>query len=380
MRGRRGVGVDGLGANKKTMLLMLLQAAAALKAVELHAFTKSRGGGNPASVALVADWPADDELVALAQRAEHGGPTAIVRGAGPYDVRYFACDGSEMTFCGHATLAAAKEALDDGASGSFNAVLAGTVAASRSDGAVSLTLEAGPASEPPPSLVDDALAVLRLEACLGAALYSGTDLVLEIDGDAYEALGAVDAQALKALGRVVSVTTRGIKPVAFRSRCFVGGAEDQACGVAHCGLGPYWAPRHAGAMRAVQDSPRGAVLDVSVDGAAVTIAGDVVRGSPTLRERVGDAARTLATSLIAPLPRDRSLEDEAKIELVKGGALRVAFIAGTALASAWSLTLFGARWQAPTWQAPVVKAPTVRAPSVRTPVFTKPQWRAKAPS
>ena len=85
-------------------------------------------------------------------------------------------------------------------------------------------------------------------------------------------------------------------------------------------------------------------------------------------------------SLIAPLPRARSLEDEAKIELVKGGALRVAFIAGTALASAWSLTLFGARWQAPTWQAPVVKAPTVRAPSVKTPVFTKPQWRAKAPS
>ena len=38
------------------MLLLLLQAAAALKAVELHAFTKSRGGGNPASVALVADW------------------------------------------------------------------------------------------------------------------------------------------------------------------------------------------------------------------------------------------------------------------------------------------------------------------------------------
>ena len=70
------------------MLLMLLQAAAALKAVELHAFTKSRGGGNPASVALVADWPADDDARAgAAARALRVEVAARARGlVGPGDV------------------------------------------------------------------------------------------------------------------------------------------------------------------------------------------------------------------------------------------------------------------------------------------------------
>ena len=35
------------------------------------------------------------------------------------------------------------------------------------------------------------------------------------------------------------------------------------------------------------------------------------------------------------------------MELIKGGVLRALFIGGTALASAWLLTLFGATWQAP---------------------------------
>ena len=97
----------------------------------------------------------------------------------------------------------------------------------------------------------------------------------------------------------------------------------------------------------------------------------------TFREKLRRGVRRLADALIAPLPKSRSIEDEAKIELIKGGVLRALFIGGTALASAWSLTLFGARWQAPQWQAPRVKQPVLVAPKPKTPVFVKPQWRFK---
>ena len=97
----------------------------------------------------------------------------------------------------------------------------------------------------------------------------------------------------------------------------------------------------------------------------------------TFREKLRRGVRRLADALIAPLPKTRSIEDEAKIELVRGGVLRALFIGGTALASAWSLTLFGAKWQAPQWQAPRVKQPVLVAPKPKTPVFVKPQWRLK---
>ena len=95
----------------------------------------------------------------------------------------------------------------------------------------------------------------------------------------------------------------------------------------------------------------------------------------SLRSKLRRAVKKLADALIAPLPKSRSIEDEAKVALITGGALRLAFIAATALASAWSLTLFGAKWQAPQWSAPRVKAPSLTMPTVRKPVFKKAQWR-----
>ena len=132
-------------------------------------------------------------------------------------------------------------------------------------------------------------------------------------------------------------------------------------------------------MRARQDSPTGARLDVALDGEDVVLLRGRVAGD-TFREKLRRGVRRLADALIAPLPKSRSIEDEAKIELIKGGVLRALFIGGTALASAWSLTLFGAKWQAPQWQAPRVKQPVLVAPKPKTPVFVKPQWRFKSDS
>ena len=359
------------------LFFVLLDAIDALKLVRSYAFASRPGEGNPASVGVLRNAEAWPEAPAS------GEATAFVRPAAAedaYDVRYFA-GGAEIAFCGHATLAAADAVLE--AAGTVDLVTSSgkTVAATRSsDGAVELRLAAGVPAEVAPDAVAAATAALGGVDALDARFYDDTTLLVELSPDDYASLDAVDAAALKDIRLVVAATTRAAGDLAFRSRCFVGGAEDLACGVAHCGLGPYWAPRlgSEGFMRARQDSPTGARLDVALDGDEVLLRGRVARD--TFREKFRRAARRLADALIAPLPKTRSIEDEAKVELIKGGVLRALFIGGTALASAWSLTLFGAKWQAPQWQAPRVKQPVLVAPKPKTPVFVKPQWRFKSDS
>ena len=357
------------------LLLLLIDAIDALRLQRSYAFASRPGEGNPASVGVLGNADAWPEAPAS------GEATAVVRPAeGSYDVRYYAGDGAEIAFCGHATLAAADAVLDSapGARVDLETSSGKTVAATRSsDGAVELRLAAGVPAEASPDAVAAATAALGVEA-VDARYFDDTTLVVELSPDAYASLDAVDAAALKDIRLVVAATTRATSgDLAFRSRCFVGGAEDLACGVAHCGLAPYWAPKigSGGFMRARQDSPTGARLDVALDGDEVLLRGSVARD--TFREKLRRGVRRLADALIAPLPKSRSIEDDAKIELVKGGVLRALFIGGTALASAWSLTLFGAKWQAPQWQAPRVKQPVLVAPKPKTPVFVKPQWRFK---
>jgi len=352
-----------------------LDAIDALKLVRSYAFASRPGEGNPASVGVLGNADAWPETPASSEA------TAFVRPAteDAYDVRYFS-GGAEIAFCGHATLAAADTVLDSapGAQVDLETSSGKTVAATRSkDGAVELRLAAGVPAEAAPDAVAAATAALGGVEALDAKFFDDTTLVIELSSEDYASLDAVDAAALKDIRLVVAATTASSGDLAFRSRCFVSGAEDLACGVAHCGLAPYWAPRLGadGFMRARQDSPTGARLDVAVEGDDVLLRGRVARD--TFREKLRRGVRQLADALIAPLPKSRSIEDEAKIELIKGGVLRALFIGGTALASAWSLTLFGARWQAPQWQAPRVKQPVIVAPKPKTPVFVKPQWRFK---
>ena len=361
------------------VLLVLVDAIDALSLQRSYAFASRPGEGNPASVGVLRNAEAWPEAPA------GGEATAFVRPAAQedaYDVRYFA-GGAEIAFCGHATLAAADAVLDSapGARVDLETSSGKTVAATRSsDGAVELRLAAGVPAAAAPEAVAAATAALGGVEALDTRFFDDTTLVVELSPEDYASLDAVDAAALKDVRLVVAATTRAAGDLAFRSRCFVDGAEDLACGVAHCGLGPYWAPRLGadGFMRARQDSPTGARLDVALDGDEVLLRGRVSRD--TFREKLRRGVRRLADALIAPLPKTRSIEDEAKVELIKGGVLRALFIGGTALASAWSLTLFGAKWTAPQWQAPRVKQPVLVAPKPKTPVFMKPQWRFKTDS
>ena len=224
------------------LLFVLLDAIDALRLQRSYAFASRPGEGNPASVGVLglADaWP---------EAPASGEATAFVRSAAAedaYDVRYFA-GGAEIAFCGHATLAAADAVLE--AAGKVDLVTSSgkTVAATRSsDGAVELRLAAGVSAQAEPDAVAAATAALGGVEAVDARYFDDTTLVIELSPDDYASLDAVDAAALKDIRLVVAATTRASGDLAFRSRCFVGGAEDLACGVAHCGLAPYWAPKMA---------------------------------------------------------------------------------------------------------------------------------------
>ena len=99
---------------------------------------------------------------------------------------------------------------------------------------------AAPADEDAVAAATDALGGVE---ALDASFYDDTTLVVEVSRDAYAGLAEVDAAALGEIRLVAAATTRGSGDYDFRSRCFVRGSEDLACGVAHCGLGPYFCPR-----------------------------------------------------------------------------------------------------------------------------------------
>jgi PhzF family phenazine biosynthesis protein len=76
-------------------------------ALRYSAFTDTPDGGNPAGVVLDARGMSDDEMLALAARIGYSETAFLMpRDASEYDTRYFSPE-KEISFCGHATIAAA---------------------------------------------------------------------------------------------------------------------------------------------------------------------------------------------------------------------------------------------------------------------------------
>ncbi|GAB3033758.1 PhzF family phenazine biosynthesis protein [Bowmanella dokdonensis] len=68
------------------------------------AFSYQGEGGNPAGVALVEEFPADEVMMRIAAEVGFSETVFAKRTEGGFRVRYFSPD-SEVDFCGHATLA-----------------------------------------------------------------------------------------------------------------------------------------------------------------------------------------------------------------------------------------------------------------------------------
>jgi PhzF family phenazine biosynthesis protein len=184
----------------------------------------------------------------------------LVPDGGDYRLRWFT-PATEVTLCGHATLASAAVVMErlqpDRRSVIFHSA-SGPLTVNRTDTGYVMDFPARPSEQiPPPSGLADALGVVPVAVFANAfnymALLESAQAVRDV---------TPDMAALTRLDRPgVIVTAPGDGPYDFVSRYFApakGIPEDPVTGAAHCMLTPYWAAQLGKTVfRASQLSPRG---------------------------------------------------------------------------------------------------------------------------
>ena len=248
----------------------------------VDAFTEPPFAGNPAGVVLL-DEPFDDiRRQAVAAELRHS-ETAFLEpaGRGAWHLRWFTPT-VEVNLCGHATLASAHVLWESGrlAAGTparFRTRSGDLAAARLADGRIELDL--------PVDRVRPVTPPAGLAAALGCEpVFVGSgaqDLLVELASEADVRALAPDQAWLAANlpDGLIATAAADVPGAAIVSRYFcpaAGIAEDPATGSAHCALAVYWAPRLGPSFRAFQVSDRGGVLDVTLRGERVGVAGRAV--------------------------------------------------------------------------------------------------------
>ena len=236
----------------------------------VDAFADRPFSGNPAAVALLASFPDDGTMAAIADEV-HLSETAFVvpRPDGSHDLRWFTPT-TEVDLCGHATLAAAHVL---GADGRFH-TRSGTLACRHVGSGVVMDF-------PADTLVVSDLPDLGLDGVRWGG--RGRDDVLVVVDDAGQVRGLTpDLGAFAALGsRAVIITAPGDEPgIDMVSRVFapnVGVPEDPVTGSAHCTLAAYWGPELGrDTLVGFQASRRGGRVEMTLGGDRVAIGGTAV--------------------------------------------------------------------------------------------------------
>jgi predicted PhzF superfamily epimerase YddE/YHI9 len=258
----------------------------------VDAFASGPFTGNVAAVCLVEEA----RVAAWMQRVGselNQAATAFVgpESNGPRRLRWFTST-TELTLCGHGTLAAAHVLWERGNDPDplmFDTV-AGRLTAHREGDRVGLRF---------PALLPTAIEVPEhlLEALDGVtARWVGRnelDLFVELATENDVRAVRPDPERVSRVdARAVVVTAPSADPAfSFVSRCFaprIGIPEDQATGSVHCGLGPFWAERLGrDVVVGAQLSPRGGVIEVRLDrpgevcliGRAITVAKGALLGA-----------------------------------------------------------------------------------------------------
>lgn len=249
----------------------------------IHAFIDDATGarGNPAgvNVSTASLFMPKATMQAIAAEMGHA-ETAFLATIAPnrYKLRWF-MPTQEVNLCGHATLAAAhylhqQNLIDPDYPIEFS-TKSGTIRATVKNDHISIDLRATPGADVPPT--DE------LTACLDVPVTrwhrNGTSTVAEVaDMDALAQCRPNLAAIAKIGGEDLIVTCKGAAPADYAYRCFapqVGLGEDPVTGSANCTLAPYWAAELGKQnFHAVQASPEGGVLHVTLDGARVHLAGE----------------------------------------------------------------------------------------------------------
>ncbi|TVP58234.1 MAG: PhzF family phenazine biosynthesis protein [Gemmatimonadales bacterium] len=272
----------------------------------VDAFTRRPFSGNPAAVVLPdreseLDAEAMQAIAAEINLSETAFPSAP-NDEGVRTLRWFTPT-TEVTLCGHATLATAHVLFEGGAPSALRFLSASgeltvhrEAGSSEADGhLLRLDFPADPPlpGPPPPGLMT-ALGCFEetpfaAGARCGVVELSGVEDVRTLRPD----LGALRRVPLPVgmLGVSVTAAVRDPTPESphFVSRFFgpwVGVDEDPVTGMAHCVLGPHWAARLGDTLRARQLSAREGTLEVRMRGDRVHLVGEAVtmaRGTIRIR-------------------------------------------------------------------------------------------------
>lgn len=235
-----------------------------IEVYEVHAFTERPHGGSPAGVCLHADPLSPAAMRAIAMDL---GPcvTGFVRDqpGSALDLRWFTRLGEEVvTFCGHATFAAAHVLLRHkrpGAEGLTFRTISGERGVRTAPEGIEMAAPRWAAeAEPCPDLV------LRAVGAAPDAFFRGPrDLLLVYEDPSRLVALRPDYATMLDLGVTGVIATSPQGPDAFAFRFFcpgfgIGDDEDPATGSALSTLAPYWAQRlGGGVLTATQVSERG---------------------------------------------------------------------------------------------------------------------------
>jgi PhzF family phenazine biosynthesis protein len=246
---------------------------------QVDAFTTRRFAGKPAAVMPMDSFLEDAVLQAIAAENNLAETAFLVPEGGDYRLRWFTPT-TEVSLCGHATLASAAvvmERLEPERSSVVFYSASGPLTVNRTERGYILDFPVR-LSEPvstPPGLAE-ALGVVPIEVFANAFNYLA---LLESE----QVLRAVDPE-MTALARIdrsgVIVTAAGDGVYDFVSRYFApakGIPEDPVTGGAHCMLAPYWAKRLGKtAFRAFQASRRGGEMICRLVGDRIELEGTCV--------------------------------------------------------------------------------------------------------
>jgi len=221
----------------------------------------------------------DTVLQAIAAENNLAETAFLVPEGSDYRLRWFTPT-TEVTLCGHATLASAAvvmERLEPGRSRVVFHSASGPLTVNRlgSKYVMDFPVRRSEPVSTPPGLAD-ALGVAPIEVCANVFNY----MALLESAQIVRAL-APDIAALARLDRDgIIVTAPGDGAYDFVSRYFApakGIPEDPVTGGAHCMLAPYWAKRLGKTtFRAYQASPRGGEIICRLAGERVELEGNCV--------------------------------------------------------------------------------------------------------
>lgn len=262
--------------------------------LQIDAFADRLYTGNPAAVVFHRDALPDDVMLAIA--AENNlSETAFVQlggDSGVLPLRWFT-PATEVTLCGHATLAAGAAVLDrwriamggPAAEGDPDvarfSTLSGELVVRRDGDGLAMDLPLVPPGDG--ALSDEVAATLGvpvLDGCSIRSLHHADYWLARVADAATVRAATPDLRRLTELRSNVIVTAEGDGDLDFVSRFFAPGSgvdEDPVTGSAHCTLAPYWVERLGrNPLRAAQIGPRGGRLEAEVAGDRVILRGRAV--------------------------------------------------------------------------------------------------------